>query len=296
MGAEGAPLSDGGRGRAGEAGAVDAVAGASAPGGGGASVSSGEALVGGAVGDPPDGGPDRGTASTPAGKAPTSSAHAFSDPGGDALADGTAETGGVGPAARKRQRSAPTVPGGGPPTDDQSADGPADADLFAGSPVNDLPAEGSVGDGLAAAGDDDGGGVSPVVCEYVEGLRREALARDAQLRARGIDPYKGAGVDEGPRRRLGARVLVVLVVLVAAVSVGAYVVFFHGEPDYGMSHGYQVQSDGSLKRPPVTDKAPVQPAEMSAGGEAGAKAAARYYLKARAYAWNTGDTGPAQID
>ena len=82
-----------------------------------------------------------------------------------------------------------------------------------------------------------------------------------------------------------------LVVLVAAVSVGAYVVFFRGEPDYGMSHGYQVQSDGSLKRPPVTDKAPVQPAEMGKGDEAGAEAAARYYLKASAYAWNTGDTG-----
>ena len=134
--------------------------------------------------------------------------------------------------------------------------------------------------------------MSPVVREYVEGLRSEALARDAQLRARGIDPYKGTPVDEGPRRRWGARALVALVVLVAAVSVGAYVVFFRGEPDYGMSHGYQVQSDGSLKRPPVTDKAPVQPAQMSKGDEAGAKAAARYYLKARAYAWNTGDTGP----
>ena len=135
--------------------------------------------------------------------------------------------------------------------------------------------------------------MSPVVREYTERLRREALARDAELRARGIDPYKGTGVDEKPRRRLGARALVALVVLVVvAVSVGAYVVFLRGEPDYGMSHGYQVQSDGSLKRPPVTDKAPEQPEEMSAGGEAGAKAAARYYLKARAYAWNTGDTGP----
>ena len=162
--------------------------------------------------------------------------------------------------------------------DSRAADGPAD-DLPADDPVDDLPA-------------DDGGGMSPVVREYVEGLRREALARDAELRARGIDPYKGTPVDEGPRRRLGARALVVLVVLVAAVSVGAYVVFFRGEPDYGMSHGYQVQSDGSLKRPPVTDKAPERPEEMSAGGEAGAKATARYYLKARAYAWNTGDTGP----
>ena len=163
--------------------------------------------------------------------------------------------------------------------DSRAADGPAD-DLPADDPVDDLPAVA------------DGEGMSPVVREYVERLRSEALARDAELRARGIDPYKGTPVDEGPRRRLGARALVVLVVLVAAVSVGAYVVFLRGEPDYGMSHGYQVQSDGSLKRPPVTDKAPERPAEMSAGGEAGAKATARYYLKARAYAWNTGDTGP----
>ncbi len=134
--------------------------------------------------------------------------------------------------------------------------------------------------------------MSPVVREYVEGLRREALARDAALRARGIDPYKGTPVDEGPRRRWGARALAVLVVLVAVVSVGAYVVFFRGEPDYGMSHGYQVQSDGSLKRPPVTDKAPVRPAAMSKGDEAGAAAAARYYLNAYSYAWNTGDTAP----
>ena len=34
------------------------------------------------------------------------------------------------------------------------------------------------------------------------------MARGAELRARGIDPYKGTGVDEGPRRRLGARALV----------------------------------------------------------------------------------------
>ena len=181
----------------------------------------------------------------------------------------------VGPSASGSAGAA--VSSGGAP-DSRAADGPAD-DLPVDDPVDDLPAG-------------DGGGMSPVVREYVEGLRREALARDAELRARGIDPYKGTPVDEKPRRRLGARVLVVLVVLVAAVSVGAYVVFLRGEPDYGMSHGYQVQSDGSLKRPPVTDKAPAQPEEMSAGGEAGAKAAARYYLKARAYAWNTGDTGP----
>mgnify|MGYP000998230974 CR=1 FL=1 len=170
------------------------------------------------------------------------------------------------------------VSSGGAP-DSRAADGPAD-DLPADDPVDDLPAVA------------DGEGMSPVVREYVERLRHEALARDAELRARGIDPYKGTPVDEGPRRRLGARALAVLAVLVAAVSVGAYVVFLRGEPDYGMSHGYQVQSDGSLKRPPVTDKAPDKPAEMSKGDEAGAAAAARYYLNASSYAWNTGDTGP----
>ena len=175
-----------------------------------------------------------------------------------------------------------------PSVGDQSADGASNGSRLADGPVDEAPADDPVDD-LPAG---DGGGMSPVVREYVEGLRREALARDAELRARGIDPYKGTPVDEGPRRRLGAAALAVLVVLVAAVSVGAYVVFLRGEPDYGMSHGYQVQSDGSLKRPPVTDKAPEQPEEMSAGGEAGAKATARYYLKARAYAWNTGDTGP----
>ena len=170
------------------------------------------------------------------------------------------------------------VPSGGAP-DSRAADGPAD-ELPVDDPVDDLPAVA------------DGEGMSPVVREYVERLRSEALARDTELRARGIDPYKGTPVDGEPRRRLGARALAVLVVLVAAVSVGAYVVFLRGEPDYGMSHGYQVQSDGSLKRPPVTDKAPDKPAEMSKGDEAGAEATARYYLKASAYAWNTGDTGP----
>ena len=191
-------------------------------------------------------------------------------PGRDQLVDSTAETGGSGPAGQKGQRSTPTGSGGG----DQSAEGPV-GDGFT--------------DGLPAG---DGGGMSPVVREYTERLRREALARDAELRAQGIDPYKGTPVDEKPRHRLGARALAVLVVLVAAVSVGAYVVFLRGEPDYGMSHGYQVQSDGSLKRPPVTDKAPDKPAEMSKGDEAGAEATARYYLKAYSYAWNTGDTDP----
>ena len=223
--------------------------------------------------------------STPTGAAPSSGAHALSGPGGDTPSDGAHAF-----LSEDRPDSdiAGDKPGSGLEADsasagDQSADGPVD-DLSVDDPVDDLPDDGPA---------DDDGGVSPVVREYVEGLRREALARDAQLRARGIDPYKGVAEDEGPRRRLGARALVVLVVLVvAAVSVGAYVVFFHGEPDYGMSHGYQVQSDGSLKRPPITDKAPVQPAEMGKGDEAGAAAAARYYLNAYSYAWNTGDTAP----
>ena len=251
LSAGGGPGPDGGRGRADEAGATDALAGPSVSGSAGAAVSSGGALGGGAVGDPPDGGLGRGTASSATG------------PDDGPRADG------------------PSV--GGRLADDPVGELPAD------SPADGLPDDGPVDDGPAV----DGGGVSPVVHEYTERLRRAALARDAELRARGIDPYKGTPVDEGPRRRLGARALAVLAVLVVAVvSVGAYVVFFRGEPDYGMSHGYQVQSDGSLKRPPITDKAPEQPAEMSKGDEAGAEATARYYLKAYSYAWNTGDTGP----
>ena len=69
--------------------------------------------------------------------------------------------------------------------DSRAADGPAD-DLPADDPVDDLPAVA------------DGEGMSPVVREYVERLRSEALARDAELRARGIDPYKGTPVDGGP--------------------------------------------------------------------------------------------------
>ena len=234
-----------------EAGAADAVVGPSASGSAGAAVSSGGALGGGAVGDPPDGGLGRGTASSPTG--PDDGPRADSPSVGGRLAGG--------------------------PVGGLSADSPVDG-LPDDGPADDLPA-------------DDGGGMSPVVREYTERLRREALARDAELRARGIDPCKGTPVDEGPRRRLGARALAVLAVLVVAVvSVGAYVVFLRGEPDYGMSHGYQVQSDGSLKRPPVTDKAPERPEEMSAGGETGAKATARYYLNAYSYAWNTGDTAP----
>ena len=251
LSAGGGPGPDGGRGRADEAGATDALAGPSVSGSAGAAVSSGGALGGGAVGDPPDGGLGRGTASSATG------------PDDGPRADG------------------PSV--GGRLADDPVGELPAD------SPADGLPDDGPVDDGPAV----DGGGVSPVVHEYTERLRREALARDAELRARGIDPYKGTPVDEKPRHRLGARALAVLVVLVvAAVSVGAYVVFFRGEPDYGMSHGYQVQSDGSLKRPPITDKAPEQPAEMSKGDEAGAAAAARYYLNAYSYAWNTGNTAP----
>ena len=281
--AEGTPLSDGGHGRVDEAGAVGAVDSASVSDGGGAADSSDEALGGGAAGEagaPPGGasdGPGGGGPSAggfPADGLPADDAYGQSvtDPVGNGRADDLPADD---PANDMPDRVLPAdaPPNGGFPVDSPTDD-PADD-----GPVDDLPADG-------------GGGMSPVVREYVEGLRSEALARDAELRARGIDPYKGTPVDEKPRRRLGARALVALVVLVAAVSVGAYVVFFRGEPDYGMSHGYQVQSDGSLKRPPVTDKPPEQPAEMSAGGEAGAKAAARYYLKARAYAWNTGDTGP----
>ena len=169
-----------------------------------------------------------------------------------------------------------TSPGG-----DQSVGDPGD------DPDSGLPDGGPVDDGPAV----DGGGVSPVVREYVEGLRREALARDAELRARGIDPYKGTGVDEGPRRRLGARALVALIVLVVvAVSVGVYVVFLRGEPDYGMSHGYQVQSDGSLKRPSTPVHQPDAPAELLRFTDDASEIAATHYFEVVAYAWNTGDT------
>ena len=294
MGAEGTPLSDGGRGRVDEAEAADAVAGPSAF-GGGAAVPSDEGLGGGAAGGPSGGGHGRGAASSPDGQGdgPGGGMRAEGGSTVDRLADDPADglpAEGPGDDSPADAQSAADPVGHLPvdsPVEDLSDDGPADA-----LPDGGLPADGSADD-PAEGGPADGGGVSPVVREYVERLRSEALARDAQLRARGIDPYKGTPVDEGPRRRLGARALAVLaVVVVAAVSVAAYVVFLRGEPDYGMSHGYHVQSDGSLKRPPVTDKAPEQPPEMGEGDEAGAKAAARYYLKARAYAWNTGDTGP----
>ena len=163
----------GGRGRADEAGAADAVVGPSVSGSAGAAVSSGGALGGGAVGDPPDGGLGRGTASSPAG------------PDDGPRADG------------------PSVAGrlADDPVGELPADGPV-GDLPDNDPVDDLPVVDPVDDLPAVA---DGEGMSPVVREYTERLRREALARDAELRARGIDPYKGTGVDEGPRRRLGAR-------------------------------------------------------------------------------------------
>ena len=364
MGAEGTPLSDGGLGRVDEAGAADAVAGASAPGsgsaarsgvrdgrdrqadgaagtvasasgsgGGGAGAPSGGTLGGGlgrgtasgpaGPGEGPGGGLGRGTASSPAGL--------DEGPGGDMRADGGSAVGRMAddtsdglpaegptddsladaqsaddPVANGRADDPPAddpangipdrvlpadaPPDGGPPADG-STDDPADGGPPAGAPPNGgSPVDGSADD--PADDGPDGGGVSPVVREYMERLRSEALARDAQLRARGIDPYKGTAGSEKPRRRLGARAVAVLAVLVAAVSVGAYALFLRGEPDYGMSHGYHVQSDGSLKRPPVTDKAPEQPPEMNKGDETGAAAAARYYLNANSYAWNTGDTGP----
>ena len=283
------PGPDGGRGPAHEACAADAVVGPFASGSAGAAVSSGGAPDSRAADGPRANGPGRGV-SGPSGGAPSRGAHAFlseerpdSDFPGDATGSGL-EADGASVDDLPAEGPVDDLPVNGPANSasagHQSADGPAD-DLPVDDPVDDLPAVA------------DGEGMSPVVREYVERLRREALARDAELRARGIDPYKGTGVDEGPRRRLGARALVALVVLVVAVvSVGAYAVFLRGEPDYGMSHGYQVQSDGSLKRPPVTDKAPDKPAEMSAGGEAGAAAAARCYLNLGSYAWNTGDTGP----
>ena len=356
MGAEGTPLSDGGRGRVDEAGAADAVAGASAPGSGGAArsgvrdgrdrqadgavgtVASASGSGGGGAGAPSGGtlggGLGRGTASSPAGldEGPGGGQSVDGGPGGGWRAEGGSAVGRMAddtsdglpaegpaddsladaqsaddPVANGRADDLPAddpangipdrvlpadaPPDGGPPADG-STDDPADGGPPAGAPPNGgSPVDGSADD-PADDGPADGGGVSPVVREYVERLRSEALARDAALRARGIDPYKGTPVDEGPRRRLGARAMAALAVLVAAVSVGAYVVFLRGEPDYGMSHGYHVQSDGSLKRPPVTDKAPEQPPEMNKADETGAAAAARYYLNAYSYAWNTGDTGP----
>ena len=82
-----------------------------------------------------------------------------------------------------------------------------------------------------------------------------------------------------------ARALAVL-----AVLVGAYVVFLRGEPDYGMSHGYQVQSDGSLKRPSAPVHQPDAPAELLRFTDDASEIAATHYFEVVAYAWNTGDT------
>ena len=267
-----------------EAGAADVVVGPSASGSAGATVSSGGALGGGAAGEA--GAPPGGASDGPGGGGPSAGGFpADGLPADDAYGQSVTDPVGNGRADDlSADDSANDIPDRVLP-----ADAPPNGGFPADSPTDDLPVVDPVDDLPAVA---DGEGMSPVVREYVERLRREALARDAELRARGIDPYKGTPVDEKPRHRLGARALAVLVVLVVAVmSVGAYVVFFRGEPDYGMSHGYQVQSDGSLKRPPITDKAPDKPAEMTKGDEAGAEATARYYLKASAYAWNTGDTG-----
>ena len=257
--------------------------------------------------------------STPVGANPSIGAHALSGPGGGAPSDGAraflSEDRPDSGIARDRDEHGSGLEADGavvgdPPADGsvddlpvngpadsasaghQSADGPADG-LPADDPVDDLPGSGleptgcSVNDMPA----DDGGGMSPVVREYTERLRREVLARDAELRAQGIDPYKGAAAQEEPRRRLGARALAVLVVLVvAAVSVGAYVVFLRGEPDYGMSHGYQVQSDGSLKRPSAPVHQPDAPAELLRFTDDASEIAATHYFEVVAYAWNTGDT------
>ena len=280
MGADDTPLSDGGRGLADEAGAADAVAGPSAF-GGGAAVPSGGALDSRAADGPRANGPGRGV-SGPSGGGPSGGAHAFlSEEGPDSDFSGDATGSGL--------------EADGASVDGLPAEGPAD-DLPVDDPVDDLPGSGlepagcSVNDMPDDLPADGGGGVSPVVREYVERLRREALARDAELRARGIDPYKGTPVDEGPRRRLGARALAALAVLVAAVSVGAYVVFLRGEPDYGMSHGYQVQSDGSLKRPSAPVHQPDAPAELLRFTDDASEIAATHYFEVVAYAWNTGDT------
>ena len=281
------PGPDSGRGRADEAGAADAVAGPSASGSAGAAVSSGGEPDSRAADGPRANGPGRGV-SGPSGGAPSRGAHAFlseerpdSDFPGDATGSGL-EADGTSVDDLPAEGPVDDLPVNGPANSasagHQSADGPSD-ELPVDDPVDDLPAVA------------DGEGMSPVVREYVEGLRSEALARDAELRARGIDPYKGTPVDEGPRRRLGARALAVLAVLVVAVvSVGAYVVFLRGEPDYGMSHGYQVQSDGSLKRPSAPVHQPDAPAELLRFTDDASEIAATHYFEVVAYAWNTGDT------
>ena len=234
-----------------------------------AGLTRGRTAPGGAVDDPATNEPTDASSlqDLPTG-GPASSGFSIGDPDSDGTSPGSDQSVGDPPAEG--------------PVDDLSDNGRVDDGLPTDDPVVDFPADGPA---------DGGGGVSPVVREYVERLRSEALARDAELRARGIDPYKGTGVDEGQRRRLGARALVVLVVLVvAAVSVGAYVVFLRGEPDYGMSHGYQVQSDGSLKRPSAPVHQPDAPAELLRFTDDASEIAATHYFEVVAYAWNTGDT------
>ena len=283
MRAEGTPLSVGGHGRVDEAGAADVVVGPSASGSAGATVSSGGALGGGAAGEA--GAPPGGASDGPGGGGPSAGGFpADGLPADDAYGQSVTDPVGNGRADDlSADDSANDIPDRVLP-----ADAPPNGGFPADSPTDDLPVVDPVDDLPAVA---DGEGMSPVVREYVEGLRREALARDAELRARGIDPYKGTGVDEGPRRRLGARALVVLAVLVVAVvSVGAYVVFLRGEPDYGMSHGYQVQSDGSLKRPSTPVHQPDAPAELLRFTDDASEIAATHYFEVVAYAWNTGDT------
>ena len=236
--------------------------------------------------------------STPIETIPSSGAHALSGVGGNAPSDGAhtflsedwPDSGiagdGQGPGPETDNAAVGDPPAKGPANDIPDRVLPADA-----PPNGGLPADSSTDDPPDDGPADDGGGMSPVVREYVERLRREALARDAELRAQGIDPYKGTPVDEKPRHRLGARAVAVLAVLaVAAVSVGAYVVFFRGEPDYGMSHGYQIQSDGSLKRPSTPVHQPDAPAELLRFTDDASEIAATHYFEVVAYAWNTGDT------
>ena len=167
------PGPDGGRGPA-----HDAVAHPFASGSGGAAVPSGGAPDSRAADGPRANGPGRGV-SGPSGGAPSGGAHAFlseerpdSDFPGDATGSGLEADG----------ASVDDLPAEGP-VDDLPVNGPANS-ASAGHQLADGPA-----DNLPAVAD--GEGMSPVVREYVEGLRREALARDAELRARGIDPYKG---------------------------------------------------------------------------------------------------------
>ena len=141
---------------------------------------------------------------------PSSGAHALSGVGGDAPSDGAhtflsedrPDSGiagdGQGPGPETDNAAVGDPPAKGPVDDlshNSRADSASAGHQSADSPVDDLPADDPVDDLPAVA---DGEGMSPVVREYVERLRHEALARDAELRARGIDPYKGTPVDGGP--------------------------------------------------------------------------------------------------